>query len=432
MPTGRDPSPSAGDDPARDVLRLTRSIRATWWYTAVGIVFLDLVLAVVWASALLQRGDDRSTVLVVLVGGLAWAGAAVPLLVDYRTLPELALGRGRLRALPSLVVAAAYGIVAGSLSGLWTLAVVPLVATAVLLRWPPGVRRRVAVAAVVLVLGLWVVDSRADVTAGLEGWPLVGFYSVLLAPMVVFSLWWWDVLVALDRARAAEGRLAATQERLRVATDVHDLQGHHLQVVALQLELAERVLAVDPSSAAEHVRAARASVDEARQGTRDLATRFRSAPLGVELANAVDLLRAAGTVAEATADPDVDSAPGDVLGAVVRETTTNVLRHGGGAWARLSLGREGGSWRFEIANDRAGGADDEPGARAAGAGGAAGPGGSAGSGGTAGSGGSGLDGLRRRAAEAGGTVEVRRDRHEFAVVVTVPDDSGTPGAGAPS
>ncbi|MFI7610997.1 histidine kinase [Nonomuraea terrae] len=105
--------------------------------------------------------------------------------------------------------------------------------------------------------------------------------------MTVSSLWWWDGLVTLDRARASEAKLAATQERLRLATDVHDLQEHHLQVIALQLELAERLMPRAPEAGMEQLRAARASVDDARQGTRDLATRFRAAPLSDELANTV-------------------------------------------------------------------------------------------------------------------------------------------------
>lgn len=137
------------------------------------------------------------------------------------------------------------------------------------------------------------------------------------------------------------------------------------------------------------------SVDEARQGTRDLATRFRSVPLGDELANARDLLSAAGLDVDARIAPDADAAPAADLGPVIRETTTNVLRHGGGRTARLVLERAGDGWRYEIANGLADGADD-------------------------GHGGSGLEGVRRRIADAGGTLEVRREADEFVVVVTVP------------
>ncbi len=95
--------------------------------------------------------------------------------------------------------------------------------------------------------------------------------------MTVMSLWWWDVLIALDRARASEARLAATQERLRVATDVHDLQGHHLQVIALQLELAERLMEVDPDAALEQLRA---GTGERRRRTAGHARSRDAVPLG--------------------------------------------------------------------------------------------------------------------------------------------------------
>ncbi|RUR03633.1 sensor histidine kinase [Labedella endophytica] len=357
------------------------------------------MIVFVWATALLERGDGLEAALTVFIGGLVWVGATVPLLLDYRNTAELTAASRRRRAIAPIAASAAYGVVALLVSGVWTFAAVPLIAAIVLLTWPPGVRRRITVGSIVVIAALWFIDTRSTLRAeDVSSLYIIGFFSIMLPLMSVISVWWWDVLDMMNRARASEGRLAATQERLRVATDVHDLQGHHLQVIALQLELAERLLAADPAAALEQVQAARVSVAEARQGTRDLATRFRSAPLSVELANAVDLLRAAGTVAERTADPDVDSAPGDVFGPVIRETTTNVLRHGGGAWARLSLTRTGGAWRFEIANDA--GAERPA---------------DAGTGG-----GSGLEGIARRAADAGGTLEVRPEKQSFTVIVTVP------------
>jgi two-component system sensor histidine kinase DesK len=274
----------------------------------------------------------------------------------------------------------------------------PLAQSLVLLNWPRGVRYKVVIAVTVALVCLAVADSAVDLAVYTpEDVPflLPVIYTVLLPLMTISSLWWWDVLITLDRARASEARLAATQERLRVATDVHDLQGHHLQVIALQLELAERLLPVDQGTGMEQLRAARVSVDEARQGTRDLATRFRSVPLGDELANARDLLTAAGLTVDARIAADADAAPAADLGPVIRETTTNVLRHGGGTRARLVLAKTGEGWRYEIANDLVPGAGDE-------------------------NPGSGLDGIRRRIADAGGGIDVRRDDDEFVVVVTVP------------
>ena len=404
-------APTAAE--ARTALRLTRSISATWWYVALAIGLFPLVLVVLLVDTLVEDGYSNLTAVAAGVGGLLWWLATLPPLADYRHRAldaPLVVWR---RHLPPLLVAAAYGLAMGLVTGVWVVGVLPVIQVLMLLNWPPGVRLRVVLATTALLVALSVIDIRVMLgDDAAESWPQLLLLSAILPSITVSSLWWWDVLVALDRARTSEAKLAATQERLRLATDVHDLQGHHLQVIALQLELAERLMPQDAAAGMEQLRAARASVDDARQGTRDLATRFRSVPLGDELANAVDLLRAAGTTAEARVAPDASRAPASALGPVIRETTTNVLRHGGGRWARLSLTHSDGAWRYEIANDVA---VDPPGNTAGGAGTG---------------GGAGLEGLARRAAEAGGSLDARREGTTFTVVVTVPADDGSAPEGS--
>lgn len=390
---------------ARGALRLTRSISATWWYVALAIGLFPPVLIVMLVDTLVQDGIGTLATAAVGVGGLLWWLATLPPLFGYRHRTVDAPLLIRRLHLPPLVIASAYGVGAGLVSGSWVVGVLPLIQVLMLLNWPPGVRFRVVLAATALLVALSVIDVRVNLGDDpVANWYQLLSLSTILPAVTVSSLWWWDVLVALDRARTSEARLAATQERLRLATDVHDLQGHHLQVIALQLELAERLMPRDAEAGMEQLRAARASVDDARQGTRDLATRFRSVPLRDELANAVDLLRAAGTRAESTVDPDASLAPASALGPVIRETTTNVLRHGGGRWARLSLEHTAGSWRYEIANDVADA--PMPGAPRSTDGGTGG--------------GTGLEGLARRAAEVGGDLEILRESDTFTVVVTVP------------
>lgn len=380
--------------------RLTRGITATWWYTLSALVFFELVLAMSWTLAVLAAGFSIAEILTVAVGGLVWFAGTVPLLFAYRHRTEEApLARWSVVLVP-LIASAGYGVATGLITGLWIVVAFPVLQTVVLFNWQSGTRLRVVLAATVLLIVLWAVDGPIiSANGGPSTWWFVVFYSTFLPAMTVLSLWWWDVLIALDRARASEAKLAATQERLRVATDVHDLQGHHLQVIALQLELAERLMTTDPDAALAQLRLGRASVDDARQGTRDLAMRFRAVSLGDEVANAADLLRAAGTTVEVSIAPDADRAPSDVLGPAIRETTTNVLRHGAGSRARLALRRDGSSWRYEVVNDTvADAASAEDGA--------------------------GLEGLARRAADAGGTVEVVRGDGDFAVAIVVPDERG--------
>ncbi|MBW1638703.1 sensor histidine kinase [Microbacterium resistens] len=388
------PAPAA--DPSPGARQLARGITATWWYTASAVIAFEVAVLFLWAVVIAADGTGPAVPLTMGLGGSLWVASTLLLLWDYRRRGDADRPRSRWRLVAPVLVAVVFGVLAGYLTGSWVVLATPVAQCATLWNWPKGVRLRVVVGLTGLLLVLAVIDGARGIPWLMPvGWVPV-FFAVTLPSMSVTSLWWWDVLVALDRARLSEARLAATQERLRVATDVHDLQGHHLQVIALQLELAERLMGRDPDAALEQLRAARASVDEARQGTRDLALRFRSVPLGDELANARDLLAAAGLAVEADIAADADEAPTAALGPVIRETTTNVLRHGGGRRARLTLRREAAGWRYEIVNDA-------PSDRLADADG------------------SGLEGIERRITEAGGTIRVRRGADEFALSVSVPD-----------
>jgi two-component system, NarL family, sensor histidine kinase DesK len=394
-------------------------VRATWWYTVAGLVFLDLVVLTNWW---LWLGELPAHV--VLPGGAALAAlgavlqlaAATVLVCDY---PVGAPGttedgdggpdrsrRGRRTV--ALVVGAAGAVLLGVTTGSWMLGAGVLAFLLSLLPWPKGVRWRLIAVLTLVLAGLWVVDApRLGIdTDDADLSTLPPTLILLLPALSAFSLWWWDLVRELDRAREAAGAVSAMRERLRLAGEVHDLQGHHLQVVALQLELAERLIERDPAAAAEQIRTARASVDEARAGTRDLATRFRGVPLPDELANAADLLRAAGHEVHVQVGPGAEHAPADVLGPLVRESVTNVLKHGGGTRARISLRRDGDRWRYAIANDR-----DPGSARDATA-----------------PGGTGIAAIRDRIGALGGEVHVRRDE-EFELTVAVPVGAGE-GAGA--
>ncbi|QHC60480.1 histidine kinase [Rathayibacter sp. VKM Ac-2760] len=376
-----------------------RGVSVTWWYTLVSAGSFVLAVLFVWAVPLLVGGSEPWRPAVYLLGAAVWTAVFAAAALRYRRADRDAALRLDVRAAGVAALglggAAAAGVAAGSLTLPLSLAFVLVV----VLPWGRGIRWRVtAFLTVLLAICAWLEHDRATGGGPLSLAP--GAASVLFAfaaalPLAIVSmLWWWDIVRELDRARAAEGRLAAAQERLILAGDVHDLQGHHLQVIALQLELAERLLRDDPDGALEQLRAAQRSVDGARTGTRELATRFRSVSLADELANAADLLRSAGLRVELAVDPDADRAPADVLGPVVRESTTNILKHGGGESARLRLAREAESWRFQAVNDVPDGAE-------------------------AGTG-SGVLGMTERIERAGGTLHTRAARRSFELDARLP------------
>lgn len=392
-----------------------RGVGATWLVSVAVVAGYEVVVLALWApvvaavAAPVPAGVSWRQAAFALAGA-AWLLSSARLLWGYRRGPveeerDSSLGwlRGR-QAIPALTSAAA-GALLVTASGHLLVGGAVVAQTAVLLRESSGVRRRLCVVITAVLALLWLVDAVVPTgpTAGEVGGAVTA-YSVLMPLSSAFTLWWWDIVEQLDHARAAEGRLAATQERLRLANDVHDLQGHHLQVIALQLELAERLLDSDPAAALHQVRAARSSVDDARQGTRDLATRFRGVPLADELANAADLLRAAGIRVDLSVAHDAGRAPVDVLGPVIRETTTNVLEHGGGTWASLSLCRSGDSWTYTASNDVAQPHPSGQGERT----------------------GNGLQGIGERIRAVGGRVAIDRGPCQFTVCATVPRTDARP------
>lgn len=216
------------------------------------------------------------------------------------------------------------------------------------------------------------------------------------------QVWVWDIARRVDRGRVLEAELALDRERLRFAAELHDIQGHSLQVIALKSELAARLAAVDPARAAAEMGQVQALAREALRDTRDVVHGYRAVALQTEISNAVAVLAAAGVRCR-TGLVAVDGLPAAderLLALVVREATTNVIRHSAAGDAQISLQRTPGGVRLAVGNDAA-----LPAASTDGPGG-------------------GLVGLAQRFAAAGGLLTWRRDGERFEVTATLPNAAG--------
>ncbi|MEU6352183.1 histidine kinase [Streptomyces sp. NPDC047072] len=204
--------------------------------------------------------------------------------------------------------------------------------------------------------------------------------SALLAFTSVISLWLLDTVYELDAARETRARLAVAEERLRFGRDLHDVVGRNLAVIALKSELAVQLARRGrPEAVAQMTEVQRIAHDTQRE-VREVVRGYREADLGAELAGARGVLTAAGIDCEVTGEPD--GLPAEVqsaLGWVVREATTNVLRHGDAKRCTVAVLTEEERVVLTVENDEA---LNSPG-----------------------TGGSGLTGLRERLAAVGGTLE---------------------------
>jgi signal transduction histidine kinase len=151
-----------------------------------------------------------------------------------------------------------------------------------------------------------------------------------------------------DREAEAAGRV--TEERLRIARDLHDLLGHHLTVIYVQAGVAEHVLTDPPPRAGEaiaHVRAASKSALSELGDTIGLLRRPDDPSAPTEpttgLAGLADLLtgfrRSGLRITERT---EGEAAPvpvttGLVAYRVIQESLTNVCKHAGPADVEVRL-----------------------------------------------------------------------------------------------
>ncbi|WP_298747943.1 sensor histidine kinase [uncultured Serinicoccus sp.] len=142
-----------------------------------------------------------------------------------------------------------------------------------------------------------------------------------------------------ESAREVEGQLALTEERERVARDVHDVLGHSLTVVTVKTELAQRLIDVDPQAAKQELAEVQDLSRQALAEIRATVGGLRVARLADELEAARVALAGAGIEIEVCGSvTDVDPRHRITLAWVLREAVTNVVRHSGASRCTVELG----------------------------------------------------------------------------------------------
>ncbi|WP_214413915.1 sensor histidine kinase [Sphaerisporangium fuscum] len=175
--------------------------------------------------------------------------------------------------------------------------------------------------------------------------------STLVTGLVVHGLVRLAQLVKeLQESRQALAHAAVVEERLRAARDLHDLLGHSLAAVLLKCELARRL---DPDRARAELDDVLTMVAQAEADLRaTVSGEHRELSLADEAKSASSLLSAAGVEVDLVLDhgplaPEVET----VLGAVLREAVTNVLRHSSARHCAIATSADEGVVRLRVRND---------------------------------------------------------------------------------
>lgn len=248
----------------------------------------------------------------------------------------------------------------------------PIFLTIIVATFLVALRRRprewvplVVVAAVLVWLGLAVRGYQSD-AVDLRLWQSFGVGALSAAAAAVAT----SVRARTD-ARADRARRAASEEKLRMAQDLHDGVGHGLAVIAMQAGVALHVLDQDPAAARRSLEAIRDTSKEALGALRAELSQLtgdvdRRAPLRTldDIDALVDRVAAAGlrVTSEVTDDRATLSTTVQATAyGIVQEALTNVLRHADASAVDVRIRRAGDTLVLTVTDDGRGGAVQDEG-----------------------------------------------------------------------
>lgn len=257
-------------------------------------------------------------------------------------------------------------------------------------------------------LGAWLGTFDAPpwfAVAAVAGW-LIALYSIAEVVRARHQSRW-----ARMQAREEEWQRRTTDERLRIARDVHDLVAHHMSLINVQAGVGRHLIDRDPEVARQALDTIKESSKQALIELRGIVGVLRQVDEDAPRAPTPGLARLSDLVANAAAagvevrvevDGSIDALPRATdLAAyrIIQESLTNVVRHSDRPEAVVRIHRDGDELDVEVLDEGSGrpATPDLP------------------------SGGSGIPGMRERAAAVGGSLDAGpRPGRGFAVRARLP------------
>jgi signal transduction histidine kinase len=355
-----------------------------------GLPVIDVALAGVLTAAALagilsgavDEGPPVVTIpaAVVSTAGLLWRSRV----------PVLAAGLALSAGLVQMLLAHPQG-------SIWSLVVLILAMYSV----AAGYREGTAAAIGLVFVGVLLLEERID------NGPDYLFIAVVFGGTWLLgraSRLWRGRVSRAEREREHLAALAAAEERVRIARELHDIVAHTLGTITVQAEAADAALARDPALAVEPVRTIAATSRRSLHEIREVLHLLRADDVPTVTAGIGDIAAVVADARSGGVEVELDDAAGaDVpeivqraVYRIVQESLANAIRHAPGAAVRIRLARDGDAVTAEVVNG--------PGARPA----------------TTSADGVGLAGIRERAAALRGEFEAAPFEGGFRVRVRLP------------
>ncbi|MFI1763004.1 sensor histidine kinase [Streptomyces sp. NPDC020800] len=243
-----------------------------------------------------------------------------------------------------------------------------------------------------------------------DGWgdaSNIGYATFLSSMVTAAILGLSEAVRELRAAREELARRAVEKERLRFSRDLHDLLGHTLSVIVVKSEAARRLAPRDMDAALTQIGDIESVGRQALTEIREAVTGYREGSLATELTRARSALSAA-SVEPVVRQSGTPLAPQTeaLLGWVVREAVTNVVRHSDATRCEITVESTTEQARLTVTDNGTGTAVGRP---------------------REGIGGTGLKGLTERLAAAGGSLTAGPSpRGGFTVTAGLPVEPAEP------
>jgi len=252
--------------------------------------------------------------------------------------------------------------------GWWTVCFFPFFCSLIL--FSTTLRR--GIPTVVMATGLLVAASLLWNTHPDSHWQVLGI-SLTEVPIVIARI----AVELQERRTAAERELALVSQREALGRDVHDILGHSLTVLTLKAEVARRLIEHDPAAASRELDEVITLARGALTDVRSTVTRLRSP----DLASQVEATRTALSAAQIDMEmlgsaQDIPERQRALMAWALREATTNIVRHARATNVTVHLA----PGMLRVSADGVGLAGDQPG--------------------------NGLEGLRSRFEQEGGSLTI--------------------------
>lgn len=335
---------------------------ATVWVLFLALPIIQLLLgSFAWWQRLLGL-----TGVLGFIAGYVWAFSTPDNRASSVGVPPIGLPTRVL--LRELAVQTFFTVLTLPALGWWTVCFFPFFCSLIL--FSTTLRR--GIPTVVMATGLLVAASLLWNTHPDSHWQVLGI-SLTEVPIVIARI----AVELQERRTAAERELALVSQREALGRDVHDILGHSLTVLTLKAEVARRLIEHDPAAASQELDEVITLARGALTDVRSTVTRLRSP----DLASQVEATRTALSAAQIDMEmlgsaQDIPERQRALMAWALREATTNIVRHARATNVTVHLA----PGMLRVSDDGVGLAGDQPG--------------------------NGLEGLRSRFEQEGGSLTI--------------------------